>query len=270
LEKRYGFATVEDVEQLDDEIKFWDTATSQDVARAYYIRGDDMGYVVDFKPFKWHQASYIRFDPDNIVRSDDAFSRLVEEDTINEFLGTHILWLHYSERLRDLLKSKTATIKEVIDEVSLYYRGPELFKAMMLDVWIEWYYDSATKSLKLFDFSAVKDANNFYPKDTTSRYFQYRRKQYAAQRDLTPDEAMKVQMFTKDRTWKEIADGYWFPVKIVQWDMIEWVKAYWAWWKGFIWFTDLIKESTAPHELFHAVFNTWVGKEEYNQILEDW
>ena len=34
-------------------------------------------------------------------------------------------------------------------------------------------------------------------------------------------------------------------------------------------FTDMVKESTVPHELFHAIFNTYVGKEQYDRVLED-
>lgn len=92
---------------------------------------------------------------------------------------------------------------------------------------------------------------------------------YTSQSDINAEDAVKVQMFTKDRTWQQIADAYGFPIKIVEWNMIEWVAAYWAWWNGMIYFTDMIKESTAPHELFHAIFNTYVGKEQYDRVLED-
>ena len=92
---------------------------------------------------------------------------------------------------------------------------------------------------------------------------------YTSQADISPTNAMKVKMFGKDRTWEEIADEYKIPVEIIHdTDMIEWVKAYWAYWRWVIYFTDMIKESTAPHELFHAVFNMYVDNKTYYNILE--
>lgn len=95
-------------------------------------------------------------------------------------------------------------------------------------------------------------------------------KGYASQPDMSITDALKVEMFTKDRTAQQIIDGYWFPMKILHdTDLIEWVKAWWAWGDNMLQFTDMVKESTVPHELFHAIFNTYVGKEQYDRVLED-
>ena len=118
-----------------------------------------------------------------------------------------------------------------------------------------------------------KNINNIIdyltPAWETQPSFMRRLWQYTKQTDVNIEDAMKVQLFTKDRTWQQIADAYGFPVKVVEWDMIEWVAAYWAWGNWMIYFTDMVKESTAPHELFHAIFNTYVGKDQYDRILSD-
>lgn len=91
---------------------------------------------------------------------------------------------------------------------------------------------------------------------------------YVNEANISATDAMKVEMFTKNRTWKEIADEYWFDVKIVEWNMIEWVAAYWAYWNWVIYFSQMVKDNTAPHELFHAIFDI-VWKEEHDKILAD-
>lgn len=120
----------------------------------------------------------------------------------------------------------------------------------------------------VFSPEQIKYVDNRLPTTSRDIRFQERARQYASQADVSPDDAMKVQLFTKDRTWKQIADAYWFDVRIVEWDMIEWVKAYWAYWNWLIYFSDMVKESTAPHELFHAIFDM-VWKEQHDKIVGD-
>lgn len=91
---------------------------------------------------------------------------------------------------------------------------------------------------------------------------------YASQADMSIDAAMKVQMFTKDRTWEQIANAYWIPYRIVEWDMIEGVKAWGARWNWMFYFTEMVKEWTCPHELYHAVFDM-VAPEKYQKIIND-
>jgi len=101
--------------------------------------------------------------------------------------------------------------------------------------------------------------------------FMRRLDDYVSQQDVAATDAMKAQMFTKDRTVQEIADAYWVSVEFVKWtNMIAWVEAYWAYWDGIIYFTDMVKESTAPHELFHAIFDMHVGKEQHDKLLKQW
>lgn len=97
--------------------------------------------------------------------------------------------------------------------------------------------------------------------------------QYADQPDMPITDALKVQMFTKDRTAADIANWYWFPIEYIHnTDLIQWVKAYWAYWNGVIYFTDIVKESTPPHELFHGIFNMYVKGQDpdmYERVLKD-
>ena len=107
------------------------------------------------------------------------------------------------------------------------------------------------------------------PEWSTEMRWERRLQQYAAQRDMPVTDALKVEMFTKDRTVEQIANAYWFPVEVLKWtDMIQWVKAWGAYWKWVIYFTEMVKEWTAPHELFHAVFDI-VWKEQHDKIIWD-
>lgn len=133
-------------------------------------------------------------------------------------------------------------------------------------LWYDWYRYVSKESWNariLFRASDVKIT------DKTSR--QLRTIDYMDQADISATDAVKVQMFTKDRTWEDIAKWYWIPWEYLHWtNMIQWVQAWGAYWNGVIYFTDMIKESTAPHELFHAVFNMYVGEEQYKRVLADW
>ena len=103
--------------------------------------------------------------------------------------------------------------------------------------------------------------------------YQRRLWQYADQPDMPITDALKVEMFMKDRTWEQIANGYGFSIEYVHWtDMIQWVRAYWAYWNGVIYFTDIVKESTPPHELFHWIFNMYVKGQDpdmYERVLRE-
>ena len=125
-----------------------------------------------------------------------------------------------------------------------------------------------TTNYVVFNSNQAKNVDNRLPTTSPDITLQPRLNKYANQADVTPTNAMKVEMFTKDRTWQQIADAYWFDVRLVQWNMIEWVAAYWAYWNWLIYFTDLVKESTAPHELFHAIFDL-VDQPTKEKILKD-
>ena len=171
----------------------------------------------------------------------------------------------------------TADILGVMDKQTWWKFQEVVDKMDIENNWWRIYHsrnDSAEEALNRISNEVRQDAYDkirwaLTPEWATEPVWMKRAKSYASQPDINAEDAVKVQMFTKDRTWQQIADAYGFPVKIVKWDMIEWVAAYWAWWNGMIYFTDMIKESTAPHELFHAIFNTYVGKEQYDRVLED-
>ena len=125
----------------------------------------------------------------------------------------------------------------------------------------------------VFNSNQIKYVDNRLPTADPNMYFMRRFWQYADQPDTPITNALKVQMFTKDRTWEQIANGYGFSIEYVHWtDMIQWVKAYWAYWNGVIYFTDIVKESTPPHELFHGIFNMyvkWQAPDMYERVLRE-
>jgi len=97
--------------------------------------------------------------------------------------------------------------------------------------------------------------------------FQRVTKELEKQPDVDVSEAMKVDLFTKDRTFEDIAKMYNIPIEILKWtDLIAWVRAYWAYGDWIIYFTELVKKWTAPHELFHAVFDI-VDKKTKDDII---
>lgn len=157
----------------------------------------------------------------------------------------------------------------------------DVARLILKDLWYDWIIDPTVASkfkwmwlwdwtvhYIAFDENQYKFIDNKLPTDNLDMRYQKSLRLYSTQTDISPDDAMKLQMFTKDRTWKQIADWYWLDVRLVEWNMIEWIKAYWAYWDWLIYFSDLVKESTAPHELFHAVFDmAW--KEQKDKILSD-
>ena len=97
--------------------------------------------------------------------------------------------------------------------------------------------------------------------------------QYADQPDMPITDALKVQMFTKDRTAEDLANWYWLPIEFIHnTEFIAWVKAWWAYWNGILYFTDIVKENTPPHEIFHGVFNMFVKSKDvdlYERVLRE-
>lgn len=168
----------------------------------------------------------------------------------------------------------------VVDEVG-NIASNDIARLIIKDLWYDWIIDPTVASkfkwmwlwdwtvhYIAFDENQYKFVDNLTPSTNPDMTLQRRLKWYVIQTDMSPTDAMKVEMFTKDRTWQQIADAYWFDVKLVQWNMIEWVEAYWAYWNWLIYFTDLVKESTAPHELFHAIFDL-VDQPTKEKILKD-
>ena len=87
--------------------------------------------------------------------------------------------------------------------------------------------------------------------------------------EIWASNAVKISKFTKWRTFQEIADFYWVDIKYVNSICTpEWLEAYWAYWDWIIYFADIVKKSTPPHELFHAVFDM-VDSSTYRKILDD-
>ena len=136
------------------------------------------------------------------------------------------------------------------------------FKEEVRDVVLDWVDDTAADLQRALT-----------PQWATEPAWMKRINQYEDMPDMPITDALKVQMFTKDRTWQQIADAYGFSIVYVHWtDMIQWVKAYWAYWNGIIYFTDIVKESTPPHELFHGIFNMyvkWQAPDMYERVLRE-
>ena len=193
----------------------------------------------------------------------EVYSETVVDKIFNE--AKKVDWFDIKAAKESFNRSAYKNWRDVYFSIANWFdwnkvKASRFFEDLWYD-WIHYYWATDWEAWVIFN------KNNTGIINQTS--WMKRVKSYASQSDVNAEDAVKVQMFTKDRTWQQIADAYGFPVKIVQWDMIEWVAAYWAWWNGMIQFTDMVKESTAPHELFHAIFNTYVGKEQYDRILED-
>lgn len=172
----------------------------------------------------------------SIIQSIDVLNKLMKDNWVLDLQ----LWWKYSDVIDDI--NNWVKFQDYFNDLFNAYSSinDDLYKYYVDELWLE-------------------DPLNFM------EHFS----QYSKQADVSPTNAMKVKMFGKDRTWEEIADEYKIPVEIIHdTDMIEWVKAYWAYWRWVIYFTDMIKESTAPHELFHAVFNMYVDNKTYYNILE--
>lgn len=111
------------------------------------------------------------------------------------------------------------------------------------------------------------------PFDNLWRRHMKRINQYADMPDMPITDALKVQMFTKDRTAEDLANWYWLPIEFIHnTEFIAWVKARWAYWNGILYFTDIVKESTPPHEIFHGVFNMFVKSKDvdlYERVLRE-
>lgn len=162
----------------------------------------------------------------------------------------------------------------------------DIARLILKDLWYDWIIDptvaSKFKWMWLWDWTVhyiafeenqYKFVNNLTPSDNLDMTLQRRLWQYSDQADMPATDALKVQMFTKDRTVADIANWYWFPVEYIHnTDLIQWIKAYWAYWNGVIYFTDIVKESTPPHELFHWIFNMYVKGQDsdmYERVLRE-
>lgn len=151
-------------------------------------------------------------------------------------------WWIYEDGIRRLVDNNWKFNKEIVNEFSA--REKEVAEDMM------------NKQIELL----TRDWD-FHPS------FQRVTRELEGQPDVDISDAMKVEMFTKDRTFQDIANMYNIPVEIVKdTDLIAWVRAYWAYGDWIIYFTELVKNETAPHELFHAVFDI-VDKKTKDDII---
>ena len=202
----------------------------------------------------------------NYLEEDWIYDKNIVEEILNK--AKEFKWFDYNKAkyiLEDRWGKKTMkSWRWIYLALKDWFWSNAWASKFLEDIWYDWIHYFWETDWEAWVIFKKWDTNIT---DHTS--WQKRIKSYTSQSDVNAEDAVKVQMFTKDRTWQQIADAYGFPIKIVEWNMIEWVAAYWAWWNGMIYFTDMIKESTAPHELFHAIFNTYVGKEQYDRVLED-
>lgn len=165
-------------------------------------------------------------------------------------------------------------LNEYVDWRELYIAledtlwSDEAASRFLKDMWYDWIHYWWKQDWECW---VVFDANKINILDRQS--YMRRLWQYTDQPDMPITDALKVQMFTKDRTAADIANWYWFPIEYIHnTDLIQWVKAYWAYWNGVIYFTDIVKESTPPHELFHWIFNMYVKGQDpdmYERVLRE-
>ena len=169
----------------------------------------------------------------------------------------------YLVRFMKQLKQDTPhwwwVFQEVVDE---YMKTPSL---NMSDDLQKKFYEIWEKN----DAEQIDRIIEYLRNDQWEIAFQEWSKQLDLEKDLAITDALKVELFWDWRTVEDIAKAYNIPIEILHdTNLINWVKAYGSYWDGVIKFTDMVKESTAPHELFHAVFDIVDEKTRFN-IIED-
>lgn len=122
--------------------------------------------------------------------------------------------------------------------------------------------------LAVFNSKQFKNRNN--PDPTDSKYISYQKYWTAGKWEkwISAAEWLNIRNFKNWKTVQELANQYWIDTKIV--DSIstpEWQRAYWMYWDRLITLSKDLKESTAPHELLHGVFDMVDGKRR-TSILE--
>ena len=127
--------------------------------------------------------------------------------------------------------------------------------------WIEYIWGRDWRAWVIFDWDNVKI------NDRTA--FQRVWTVWPNEADIWADVATKLKFFKDWRTVEQIANDYWIDVNIVKSIVTpEWEEAYWRYWYWIIDIAEIAKESTAPHELFHAVFDI-VDEKEKDKILTE-
>jgi hypothetical protein len=149
------------------------------------------------------------------------------------------------------------------------YNKWDLFKYW--EDWIsEFWYDAVRKRM-VDEYWFEKERGQFEREVLRNQSYMLQADKYMNELDVSADASMKVQLFTDWRTMKEIADYYNIPVEVLEWtDLINWVKAWWAFWDNTIYLLENVKQWTFSHELFHAVFATAVPNKTRKDIIKRW
>lgn len=127
--------------------------------------------------------------------------------------------------------------------------------------WIEYIWWRDWRAWVIFDWDNVKiNDRTAYQRVWTV---------WPNEKDIWADVATKLKLFETDRTVESIAKEYWIDIDIVKSIVTpDWEVAYGRYWYWIINIAEIAKESTAPHELFHAVFDI-VDKETKQSILNN-
>ena len=192
---------------------------------------------------------------------------------ITEWMKWNMEWQYKLERMWYKFPEFNSETSEILDVLKMFRMNNEgVSISKFLDdfteiTWFDWIskkiYDSEIYWVA-FNSNQIKSIDNKVPMLGGGNFAQ----RNLTQTEVSPEATMKVKLFTKGRTWNNIAENYWFDSKLVKWNMVEWVKAYWEYWNGLINFSDMVKSDSAPQELFYAVFNmAWEKK--YKTIISD-
>ena len=216
--------------------------------------------------------------PDRKVANTPTWHNYLEEDWIfSDNIVMEILraarkedWFDYKRALSNIRRNDEAWMRKMKSWYQIYQsieqwfnndskRASRFFEDLGYDG-IHYFWETDWECWVIFNSKNAKIKNH----TSWETYW------HASWENVSPADALKVKMFKSQRTVKEIADRYWVDIKLVESIVTpEGAAAYWAYWNGMIMLSDMIKESTAPHELFHAMFDV-VDKDVYDKILADW
>lgn len=231
------------IDELNKQLKDFNYELVED---DWYI---DLVYLWDNTKW-WNRESVL------YVRDNDRIQDLIDE-WIGEWISKEKISFNTNEAVR--------WINRMNEEWDLY--DWIIFKDIV-DAWPKGSrFQPPTDNYVVFSSNQIKSVDNKLPTDDPDINYQLKWK--SATWEVWAPDAVKISKFTNWRTFQEIADFYWVETKYV--DSIctpEWLAAYWAYWDWIIYFADIVKESTPPHELFHAVFDM-VDNSSYRKVLDD-
>ena len=223
------------------------------------------------------------------------FQRLIEKLSDPNVKGQDFVVIWRTEKWKDVRLSKLAlkhiiedhgkinvnTLLKAINKPSKQKWETEWKKRpyIVLDLWsknkefIVWLApDSWTKNEDTAEYYTVTTSREAWSPKTSSRntrfQLKYEEKDYNPwvagknEKNISGKEWVKQRNKINDETIEQLAKKYWVKVEVIKW-LVKVLKNWkWTWWYAYgkyldqvLTLSEQIKESTAPHELLHAIFD---------------